>query len=174
MSVPPACHFRARKAYPKTPNALVFPSPPAPPKVSTGGPRTTSLKPVCSIIHFQPAHGRPPAIQAVQRSISRTAASGTGLLSRSAFLHFSRQQACPRLENGGESRGIVCPWVGCPSRGSPVRGDSVASARPAFKPLAARPSLSNLTHPGLDLNLQFLGDVDDLEVHLGPDLASEA
>jgi hypothetical protein len=31
-----------------------------------------------------------------------------------------------------------------------------------------------LAHPDLDLGPQFLGDADDLEVHLSADLTSEA
>jgi hypothetical protein len=40
---------------------------------------TLTQKPVSSNILCQAARGRPPAIQAVQRSIFRIAASGTGL-----------------------------------------------------------------------------------------------
>src|SRR5205807_9068074 len=67
----------AMKAWPYTSNFRAFSSPGAPPNVSTGGPITTSTKPESSSITFQPAHGRPPAIQPVQRSIWRKASSGT-------------------------------------------------------------------------------------------------
>src|SRR6185437_14452070 len=44
-------------------------------KVSTGGPTATSRKPVSFSIRSQTAHGRPPAIQAVQRSVFLTVAA---------------------------------------------------------------------------------------------------
>ena len=43
---------------------------------------TTPEKPASSSIRCQPAHGRPPAIHPVHRSMSRSASSGTGKLTR--------------------------------------------------------------------------------------------
>jgi hypothetical protein len=47
--------------------------------VSYGALTRISTKPVSFIIDCQPSHGRPPAIQAVHKSILLIADSGTGL-----------------------------------------------------------------------------------------------
>src|SRR5205085_2445030 len=46
--------------------------------MSTASPIRTSVKPESSSIFCQPARGSPPAIQPVQRSMSRNASGGTG------------------------------------------------------------------------------------------------
>src|SRR6516164_10226691 len=62
-----------------TSNSRALLSPPAPPKVSTGRPILTWTNPLSSNRRRQPAHGRPPAIQSLHRSMLRTAACGTTL-----------------------------------------------------------------------------------------------
>ena len=68
----------ARIEYPKVPNSRALSSPPAPAKVSRGLASSTSTSPAPVITVSHPAHGRAPAIQPVQRSMSRSASSGTG------------------------------------------------------------------------------------------------
>jgi hypothetical protein len=46
--------------------------------VSNGALTSIFSNPISASNDFQPSHGRPPAIQAVQRSMSRIADSGTG------------------------------------------------------------------------------------------------
>jgi hypothetical protein len=69
---------RARIEYPRVPNSRALSSPRAPANVSSGLANSTSMSPAPPITVSHPAHGRAPAIQPVQRSMSWSASSGTG------------------------------------------------------------------------------------------------
>ena len=69
-------------------------SPAAPPKVSTMGPNS-SAKPAPMMTVSRPAHGRAPAIHPVHRSMSPSAASGTGF--PAATKTWTTEQTRPKL-----------------------------------------------------------------------------
>jgi hypothetical protein len=166
--------------------ARAFSSPEAPAKVSTGSPMRTSTKPTSSSIFCQPAHGRPPAIHPVQRSISvppprapgccsrcrRTAGGRRGQdpedLLEGAFLSGQRLNTPLEITTSAHRPRRAAPR-GSPERNSTLSAPSRSALRRALSSISSVmstpttwPSLADLAGGDERVEPRPRTDVDDL------------